>query len=167
MELLDTAIRNDCPCSFKRWSSLRSHLSRYHLEISSPATPQTHFFTCLVCDTPDFPIEKDYFEHIGHRLKNSETVKSVFAGCNHQTNIYGTFATHKHQKLTPHTSQDFKPDIIIQRQTSKLQETMDIEPSEEDGQSAANYVSSINAQYGENDGCSVVIEDIATLLLKW
>lgn len=43
---------------------------------------------------------------------------------------------------------------------------MDIEVSEEDGHSAASYVSSINAQHGEDDGCSVVIEYIATLLLK-
>lgn len=40
---------------------------------------------------------------------------------------------------------------------------MNIKASEEDGQSASNYVSSINAQYGEDKGCSVVIECIAIL----
>lgn len=90
-------------------------------------------------------------------------MKGVFAGCNHQTNVYGTFATHKHRKHTPHTSQDFKPDIINRRQITEREETMDIEVPEEDVHSAANCVSSINAQHREDDGCSVVIEYIATL----
>lgn len=40
---------------------------------------------------------------------------------------------------------------------------MDIE---EDAHSTTNYGSCTNAQYGEGDGCSVVTEYIATLLLK-
>lgn len=60
-------------------------------------------------------------------------------------NVYGTFATHKHRKHTPHTSQDFKPGVI-----SELpEEILDFEASEEGG-----------------DGSNVVVEYIASLLLK-
>lgn len=68
------------------------------------------------------------------------------------------------KKHTSHTSQDFKPDIISQRQITELEETIDFETSEEDAHSGANYnVISTNAQYEEDDGCSVIIEYIAAL----
>jgi len=91
-------------------------------------------------------------------------VKCVFEGCDHQTNVYGTFATHKHRKHSLHISQDFKPGII-----SELpEEALDIEASEEYGDhSGANYEgSSTNAHYEEEDGSNVVVEYIASLLLK-
>ncbi len=91
-------------------------------------------------------------------------MKCVFEGCKHQTNVYGTFATHKHRKHTPHTSQDFKPGII-----SELpKEALDFETSEEDGgHSGANYEgSNTNAHYEEEDGSNVIVEYIVSLLMK-
>ncbi len=71
--------------------------------------------------------------------------------------MYGTFATHKHRKHTPHTLQDFKPGII-----SELpEEALDFEPTEEDYEDR-----STNAHYEEEDGSNVVVEYIASLLLK-
>lgn len=92
----------------------------------------------------------------------------VFAGCDHQTNVYGTFATHKHRKHMPHTSQDFKPGIICERQLTEQEESLVFEASEEDDDhSDANYqVSGSDAHYEEDDGSNVVVEYIASLLLK-
>ena len=88
-------------------------------------------------------------------------MKCVFEGCDHQTNVYGTFATHKYRKHTPHTSQDFKPGVI-----SELpEEVLDFGTSEEVGDpSGANYEGSINTHYEEEDGSNVVVEYIASLL---
>lgn len=158
-------IHVDCPCSFKSWSSFRSHLSRYHPEAKSHNSPQVSLsFTCPLCQNPGFPNEKDFFEHIGHHLKNNETVKCVFIECDHQTNVYGTFATHKHRKHTPHTSQDFKPGII----RGLPEEALDCEAFEEDEiRNDANHeASSTNAHCEEEDGSNVVVEYIASLLLK-
>lgn len=126
-----SCIHIDCPCSFRNWSTLRCYLSRQHPETISTHLPQASLlFMCLLChvlcQTPGFPNEKEFFKHIGH-LRNHETVKCVFEGCDHETNIYGTFATHKHRKHTPHTSQDFKPDIICQRQLLEAEEPLDYE----------------------------------------
>ena len=62
------------------------------------------------------------------------------------------------------TSQDFKPGII----SDLPEEALDIEASEEDGDhSGANYEgSSTNAHYEEEDGSNVVVEYIASLMLK-
>lgn len=162
-------IHIDCPCSFKNWSSLRCHLSRQHPAVDSLNSPQvTLFFNCQICKKSGFPSEKEFFEHIGHHLKNNETVKCVFPGCDHQTNVYGTFATHKHRKHTPHTSQDFKPGIICERQLTEQEESHVFEASEEDDDhSDANYqVSGSDVHYEEDDGSNVVVEYIASLLLK-
>lgn len=78
--------------------------------------------------------------------------------------MYGTFATHKHRKHTPHTSQDFKPGIIC----GLLEEALDFEASvEDDVQNDANHEgSSTNAHYEEEEESNVVAEYIASLLFK-
>lgn len=45
-------------------------------------------------------------------IKKHETVICVFQNCNFRTNIYGTFASHRSRKHTPHSLHDFKADII-------------------------------------------------------
>lgn len=46
------------------------------------------------------------------KKKKHETVICVFQNCNFRTNIYGTFASHRSRKHTPHSLHDFKADII-------------------------------------------------------
>ena len=36
----------------------------------------------------------------------------VFENCPFKTNIYGTFASHRSRKHTPHTLDDFKPELL-------------------------------------------------------
>lgn len=81
---------------------------------------------------PHAATEEQVHIHIGHHLKNNVTVKCFFTWCDHQTNVYGTFATHTHSRHTPHTSQDFKTDIFCQRQVIEQEETLVSEASEED-----------------------------------
>ena len=104
----------ECPCSFKTWSSLHTHLSRCHVESQSQRAEAILSFTCLVCRTPGFPTEKEYFEHVGHHLKSNETVECMFKVCNFQTNINGTFKAHKNRKHTPHTVSDFKGTVLLE-----------------------------------------------------
>lgn len=99
-------LHSDCPCSFKTWSSLRTHLTRYHVQ--SAASVPLRTFTCLVCRSRGFQTERQYFEHLGSHLKRFETVSCVFQDCDHTTNIYRTFFSHKSKKHTPHTHDDFK-----------------------------------------------------------
>lgn len=37
----------------------------------------------------------------------------MFGGCSFQTNVYGTFHSHKNRKNNPHTLKDFKPGVVI------------------------------------------------------
>lgn len=82
--------------------------------------------------------------------------------------MYGTFGTHKHRKHTPHTSQDFKPGIICERQLTEQEESLVFEASEEDDDhnDASYQVSRSHAHYEEDDGSNVVVEYTASLLLK-
>ena len=99
-------LHSDCPCTFRIWGALRTHLSRYH----SHATKPGHIlaFTCLVCNSFFFDSERQYFEHIGSHLKRFEPVPCVFKGCGYKTNIYTTFHSHKSRKHNPHSVEDFK-----------------------------------------------------------
>lgn len=77
------------------------------------------------------------------------------------------WATHKHWKHTPHTSQDFKVGIICQRQLTGSEEPLDCEASaESNDHSSANYEVSTKCtvwQRWKQCCCRVYI---ASLLLK-
>ena len=106
-------IHQDCFCSFKTWGSLRSHLSRKHSHETQEKvrSAESLSFACQSC-TSAISTEKEFFEHLGRHLKKHETVTCVFKNCNFSTNIYGTFASHRSRKHTPHTLQDFKEDLL-------------------------------------------------------
>ncbi len=157
----------ECPCSFKTWSGLHSHLSRCHVESQTQRPEIVLSFTCLVCRTQGFPTEREYFAHVGHHLKSNETVECVFEGCDFQTNIYGTFTAHKHRKHTPHILSDFKGAVILEKpneeptfepdNTGATDENMD-EGSGEGTSSGAHSV--------EKDDRHLIVDHIASFLLK-
>lgn len=105
-----------CPCTFKTWNALRIHLSRVHPKPSSTAIQERSTFSCHLCASSSLPTERDYFVHIGTHLKNDETVGCMFKDCTFQTNIYGTFHSHKNRKHNPHTLKHFKPGIVTNTQ---------------------------------------------------
>lgn len=51
--------------------------------------------------------------HIRHHLNYKETVQWAYCGCDFQTNVYGTFATHKSRRHTTHSVADFKPAVLL------------------------------------------------------
>ena len=103
-------LHTDCPCSFKTFNALQIHLSRHHVEMVTQSGPLS--FTCLLCCSGFFDSEKKYFEHLGSHLRKFEAVACVFKNCNFSTNIYSTFATHRHRKHQSHTLEDFKTEVL-------------------------------------------------------
>lgn len=101
---------SDCPCCFKSWGALKTHLSRDHPE--SEQSGKIVSFKCLVCNLCNFHTEKQYFEHLGSHLKKHKTIHCVFKGCSYSTYIYTTFASHKSRKHTSHCLEDFKETIL-------------------------------------------------------
>jgi len=106
----------NCPCNFKTWNALRIHLSRVHPIPRSQEIQEWSTFSCHLCACSRLPTEREYFVHIGTHLKNNETVGCMFESCTFQTNIYGTFHSHKNRKHNPHTLKDFKPGIVTNTQ---------------------------------------------------
>lgn len=107
-------VHQSCPCVFKTWSGLRTHLHRYHSSEGSGTCEITHIFKCKICDSV-YSSTKDYFHHINYHLKNKEKVECTFEGCNFETNIYGTFATyatHKSRKHRETSWKDLKSSVI-------------------------------------------------------
>ena len=160
----------DCPCSFKSWNALRTHVSRYHVEVDSPSPDTALSFKCQVCGRLGFSTEKDYFEHLGHHLKNNETVECVFEGCNHQTNIYGTFAAHKSRKHTPHSLRNFKAAVLSARQVGQQNEGLiNFEvPGEEDNNddSGEGTSSGVECHQEQEDPNNTIVEHLASFFLK-
>lgn len=102
-----------CPCTFKSWNALRSHLCRVHNRDSSQQASSLASFTCQICAFPELANEKEYFSHIYVHLKAHETITCMFRGCTFKTNISGTFKSHKNRKHAPFSCSDFKPGIVI------------------------------------------------------
>jgi len=104
-------LHSSCPCSFKTWSALKSHLSKKHTTDKSSTPAEVLFFKCELCSAC-LSSDKNYFQHLGVHLKKHETVVCVFEECDFSTNVYGTFASHRTRKHTPHSSQDFRVGIV-------------------------------------------------------
>jgi len=103
-------LYSDCPCSFKGWGALKTHLFRDHPEPEQLG--QIVSFSCLVCNLCGFHTEKQYFEHFGTHLKKHETIQCVFKVCDYSTYTYTTFASHKSRKHTPNCLEDFKQTVL-------------------------------------------------------
>lgn len=143
----------DCPCTFRTWGALRTHLSRHHAQATKPGNILS--FTCIVCNLCSFDNERQYFIHIGSHLKKFETVPCVFEGCDYKTNIYTTFHSHKSRKHNPHTLEDFKT-TVLQHQ-NKLDEESDFVEDENDCGSVLEE---------EDDLKKVITKRVGLLLLK-
>lgn len=101
----------NCPCTFKTWAGLKTHVYRVHPLNSTQTATHSCAFRCELCNRSDLSTEKDLFIHIGTHLKNNETVTCVFLGCSFKTNILSSFYSHKKRK---HNSQkDFKAGLTV------------------------------------------------------
>lgn len=95
----------DCVCVFKTLGSLRSHLSRSHSKVK---THEKLTFKCELCDFKEICSEKTFWNHLGHHLKNRETVQCPFLRCSFKTNTRPTFSSHKSRNHKNCTLKDFR-----------------------------------------------------------
>lgn len=105
-------IYTNCPCTFKAWSGLNTHVYKAHSSQFSQRASSSVTFKCELCECSDLSSERDFFVHIGTHLRSNETVSCVFLGCPFKTNIYSTFYTHKKRKHHSHTLKDFKASVV-------------------------------------------------------
>lgn len=103
----------NCPCTFKTWCGLKTHVYRCHSSHFKQTAVSSVTFRCELCDCGDLTTERDYFGHIGSHLRNSETVTCVFSGCSFKTNIFGTFYSHKKRKHHSDSLKDFKVGLVV------------------------------------------------------
>ena len=71
----------NCPCTFKTWSGLNTHVYKAHSSQVSQTTPSSVTFKCELWECSDHSTEKDFFVHIGTHLRSNQTVSCVFLGC--------------------------------------------------------------------------------------
>lgn len=157
----------DCPCTFTRWKNLLSHTYQTHRKSTTPHIQLTTFF-CQACGCKELSTEKEYFSHINHHLKQYETITCMFEGCMFETNIHGTFNSHKNRKHNPHTLSDFKAGVVKLSVQSDESGT----PVDDSFSSSADidFVTLSDADTSEKDTSEVlpkiVEQKIASILLK-
>lgn len=152
---------SECPCSFKTWNALHSHLSRNHAKENTGLLASVATLNCHVCSCGDIASEREYFSHIHNHLKNSETVPCMFEHCSFQTNVYGTFKSHKNRKHNPYSLQDFKTGVVRESGTQEFSE--DPLPAEEENVDVSGSVEMIT---GGQDLSKTIELKFASILLK-
>ncbi len=156
-------MHSSCPCSFKTWNALLVHLSRVHANHQDPAQSELTTFSCPLCSNCGLSCEKDYFAHIGTHLKKNEVITCMFSGCDFQTNVYGTFRSHRNRKHTPYSLSDFKFGVVSTSIThvsdSDIHESVQVNEVASDN---VRFESSAEVQ----DLPGVIVENFAAMLMK-
>lgn len=80
----------------------------------------------------------------------------MFEGCTYQSNIYGTFNSHKNRKHNPHSLKDFKAGVVkVSVQSS---------PADEGPTCTADLNGSLSDTYADSD--SDITEDLPGVVEK-
>lgn len=103
---------SNCPCTFKTWNALRSHLCRSHVDQTSQRSVDCTTFSCHHCSCSDIASLREFSTHVNSHLKRHETICCMFDSCSFRTNIYGTYQTHRTRKHKTYTLNDFKAGIV-------------------------------------------------------
>ena len=107
-------LQCDCPCSFKTCGALKSHLSRKH---STSQLPKA-FVSSVNIAVLLFPTRRVISNILEFILKKKETVRCVFKDYHYETNVKGTFASHRSRNHTAHSSIDFLAEIVHKYQSN-------------------------------------------------
>lgn len=153
-----------CPCTFRTWNALLIHLNRFHVIKTSRHQSESCIFSCHLCLCKDLVSERDYWAHINAHLKKNDVVTCMFLDCNFQTNIFGTFKSHKSRKHNSYSLTDFKPEIVTSTTFVSLESA--VNTSDDDigeGYSDAQSDSSVDAP---KDLPDVIEHTFAAALLK-
>lgn len=156
---------SDCPCVFKTWNALHSHLSRSHINQSVENCVTSATFNCQLCTSTYIGSAQEYFCHINNHLKNHETVNCMFQGCSFQTNIYGTFKSHRNRKHTPYSLKDFKVGIVNTSEAENLADG-DTDNSAHSGECDVDSDSDVESETKEQDLSKTIELRLGSLLLK-
>ncbi|KAJ8264249.1 hypothetical protein GJAV_G00146970, partial [Gymnothorax javanicus] len=156
---------SDCPCVFKTWNALHSHLSRSHANRNFQKCVTTATFNCQLCTSTNIASAQEYFCHINNHLKSNETVNCVFQGCSFQTNVYGTFKSHRNRKHTPYSLEDFKVGIV---KTNEGEDSADgdIDNSAHTVECSVDCDSDIEPETKEQDLSKTLELKLGSLILK-
>ncbi len=156
----------DCPCTFTSWKSLLRHTYETHKKLTT-AHAQLTTFLCQKCSCKELSNEKEYFSHINQHLRQYETITCMFEGCMFETNIYGTFNSHKNRKHNPHTLNDFKAGVV--KHSVQSDESGSPEDDSPSTSADIDFVALSNADSDTDtseDLSKVVEQKIASVLLK-
>lgn len=123
---------DNCVCTFKNPSSLKSHLSKIHNTRRKRIENST--FLCDLCDFNEICTETQLFSHLGKHLRNKETLLCPFQRCGFKTNNLSTFSSHRTRKHKNYTIKDFRLVRRNQKKTWMTQLDSDLEegPSSHD-----------------------------------
>lgn len=155
-----------CPCSFKTWNALIIHHSRVHSTRTAQRLTEHTVFSCHICSCKALATERDFFSHITTHLRRNEIVPCPFLDCSFQSNIYGTFKSHKSRKHTPHTYADLKPGIVRTTRLATQTDAHSSDQEEDDGGEVSSVSSSpdLNTQPRELPG--LIEQQLGAALLK-
>nr|XP_055056165.1 uncharacterized protein LOC129440700 [Misgurnus anguillicaudatus] len=156
----------ECPCSFKTWNALKTHLSQSHVNVLPlRTTAEQEILTCLLCPGSEIASSREYFAHVNNHLRSYETVTCMFVNCSFQTNIYATFKSHKNRKHAHCTIKDFKVELLKgcdtngERQLSEEHSTAEIA-------SDLDCDDLIEAEAENENLQGTIIKKLASVLLK-
>lgn len=85
-------VYSDCVCTFKTPGALKSHLTRSHCRAAKSQEKLTFF--CDLCEFREICTQRSFFTHLGHHLKNQETVCCPFLRCSFKTTLSKDFNVH-------------------------------------------------------------------------
>ena len=105
--------------------------------------------------------ERDYWTHVNAHLKKNEVVTCMFLDCKFQTNILGSFKSHKSRRHRSFSPKDFKPGIVVSATPASPESASDT--PDDDISEDAQPGSSTGAL---NDLPDVIEHSLAAALLK-
>lgn len=151
----------NCPCKFRLFRSLLSHVYRSHQTQTSSESSGLTTFACQLCTSCEVLNEHDFFSHINEHLQRYETVTCVFKDYVFETNIYSTFHSHKNRKHKPYTLNDFKAEVETVNGQEKESPALDVSCASD---------TEIECETGSNcnieDLQKLIEQKIASVLLK-
>lgn len=152
----------ECPCSFKTWNALKTHLSKSHV---SPKSAEVEIYTCSLCPGSAIPSNREYFAHIYNHLKRFETVTCMYQNCSYQSNIYASFKSHKSRKHSTCTVNDLKVGVVTNGNVHEDNSPEECCPDDPETGSDLDSQELIEADKNENLE-DAVIHKLASVLLK-
>lgn len=155
-----------CPCTQRSWNALLIHLHRCHVIKTSYHQSEKCTFNCHVCSCKDLVSERDYWCHIYAHLKKNEVVTCMFLDCKFQTNVLGSFKSHKCRKHSSFSTKDFKPGLVVSSTLASPESPSNISDDDDDVDDIREDAQPGSSAGSVNDLPDVIEQSLAAALLK-